>query len=194
MPPESCGRRAFLELARARSARTAGGRARGRPSARRRGSRGRGTRCRERVRQGISRSCCGMSAHRASRSAATWRTRSRSCPSSGSSRPAMSERSVDLPHPLGPTMPRRDASRIDRSMPSSATTSPNVCRTPRISIEASADLRAAAVRRRRSDSPAMAYRYDGSERHHWLGGRDSLGQGALIYEIRVEYASPSLAA
>ena len=60
------------------------------------------------------------------------------------------ERSVDLPQPLGPTIPSRVCARIERSMPSSATTSPNVWRTPRISIEASAAVRATAGRRRRS--------------------------------------------
>ncbi len=42
----------------------------------------------------------------------------------------MAKRSVDLPHPLGPTIASRSWAGIVRSVSSSASTSPNRWRTP----------------------------------------------------------------
>src|SRR5439155_496506 len=51
-------------------------------------------------------------------------------PSSGRSKPAISRRVVVLPEPEGPSIVKNSPRAMSRSIPSTATTSPNVFRTP----------------------------------------------------------------
>ena len=98
------------------------------------------------LRQGRSRSFCGIRAQRARRSRAVVADPIVIDPAFGSIRPAMSESSVDFPQPLGPTIPRRVCIGMCRSIPSSATVSPKTWRTPWIAIEELKPDRGRAVR------------------------------------------------
>ena len=53
------------------------------------------------------------------------------CPPSGRSRPVIIDNDVVLPAPFGPTSPAREPAAICRSMPATASLSPNLFRSPR---------------------------------------------------------------
>ena len=83
------------------------------------GSRARDTALSSAVRHGSRQSRCGISAQRASRSPRRGVAEHATVPASGSSSPATSESSVDLPAPLRPTIPSRPRAGTCRSTPSS---------------------------------------------------------------------------
>src|SRR3990170_6231776 len=66
-------------------------------------------------------------------------------PASGRSRPVTIERVVVLPAPLGPTIPKIDPACTVRSMPATATVSPNRLTSPSISSTVAAVLGAGRV-------------------------------------------------
>ena len=71
-----------------------------------------------------------MSAHRARRSLAAVAPSTFTSPVSGSMSPATIWSSVDLPPPLGPTIPIRECRGMSKSIPRKTTSSPNLLPMP----------------------------------------------------------------
>src|SRR6185437_5641440 len=71
------------------------------------------------------------------RSAAEDAPSTETVPSDGSSSPQIMLRSVDLPHPLGPTITTRECGGTSRSIPDTAVVDPNRLVTPRSTSPAS---------------------------------------------------------
>jgi hypothetical protein len=133
MPPDNCAGRAFSKLASPK--RSKRGRVRLRASARDAPRFSTAIAALSRaVRQGNSRSRCGMSAQCASRCRAVLASSTRTSPVSDSRRPATIRRRVVLPPPLGPTNPTLDWRGTRRLMPVRATTSPKAFPASRSSI------------------------------------------------------------